>query len=363
MAARPNRPRPSADAAASATATPRAIPKATPTYPHLTRLTTTTGLYEHALGTVPRVEHGMCVDDVARALVVTSRTPEPTAQVRAMSRIYLTFLLAAQHQDGLMHNRRDPDGTWLDEPSADDQWGRALWAFGTAAAQSTDVGLASQARAGAVTAMRARSPHPRAMAYAALGAVQLLRVVPDDLSALHLLHDARLILQTAPTDRTWPWPYERLTYANAVLPEAMIAVGRALHDGDLRRHGLVLLAWLEDQQTVDGHLSVVPAGGRSPGDPRPGFDQQPIEVAALAEAGRTAHLATRDDRWTTLLERCVAWFEGDNDSAVAVRDPATGGGFDGLEVGSVNQNQGAESTLAWLSTNQLAQAIGATRSR
>lgn len=333
------------------------------TYPHLARLTTPTGLYEHALGTVPRVEHGMCVDDVARALVVTSRTPEPTAEVLAMSRTYLTFLLDAQHEDGRMHNRRAPDGSWDDEPSAEDQWGRALWAFGTAAAGSTDTQVTARARAGAATAMRARSPHPRAMAYAALGAVQLLRVLPDDPAALHMLHDARLVLRTAPTDRTWPWPYERLTYANAVLPEAMIAVGRALHDGDLRRHGLILLGWLEDQQTVDGHLSVVPAGGRSPGDTRPGFDQQPIEVAALAEAGRTAHLATRDGRWTTLLERCVAWFEGDNDSAVAVRDPATGGGFDGLEVGSVNQNQGAESTLAWLSTNQLAQAIGATRSR
>ncbi len=134
----------------------------------------------------------------------------------------------------------------------------------------------------------------------------------------------------------------------------MIAVGVALRDGALRRDGLRLLGWLEDEQTVDGHLSPVPAGGRGPHDPRPGFDQQPIEVAALAEAARTALDATRDERWAALLQRCAAWFTGENDRGLVMADEATGGGFDGLEDGSVNQNQGAESTLAWLATRELA---------
>ena len=91
-----------------------------PRYDHLAHLTTPTGLYEHALFTEPRVEHGFCVDDVARALVVTSRADDPTPGVVALSRIYLQFLLAAQTQDGLMHNRRDSDGRWLDVASTAD---------------------------------------------------------------------------------------------------------------------------------------------------------------------------------------------------------------------------------------------------
>lgn len=323
-------------------------------FDHLARLTTPLGLYEHALGTVPRVEHGMCVDDVARALVVTVRVPDPTPQVAAMARTYLAFLRAAQCDDGLMHNRRDAAGAWIDGRSAEDHWGRALWAFGTAAVCSADAALAADARRGASTALRARSVHPRSMAYAALGAAQIHRHAPDDLQARALLADAARALRPV-GGPAWPWPYGRLAYANAVLPEAMIVVGAARHDERLTRDGLDLLAWLVDQQMIDGHLSVVPAGGRGPGDARPAFAQQPIEVTALAEACHTAHLETGDERWERVVERCVAWFEGDNDCGLPVCDAATGGGFDGLEAGSVNQNQGAESTLAWLATAQLAQ--------
>lgn len=332
-------------------------------FDHLARLTTATGLYEHARGTTPRVEHGMCVDDVARGLVVTCRELDPSPQVATMAGTYLAFLRDAQRADGLMHNRRDAAGAWCDAPSTDDHWGRALWAFGTAAACSPDEALAAAARRCATEAMRARSPHPRAMAYAALGAAQLLRVAPDDAAAGALLVDVAAMLRPPLRDPSWPWPYGRLTYANAVLPEAMIVIGAARRDERLVRQGRELLAWLVDQQTLDGHLSVVPAGGRARGDARPGFDQQPIEVSALAEASRSAYLATGDERWARVVGQCVAWFEGDNDAGVPVRDAATGGGFDGLEPASVNQNQGAESTLAWLATVQLAHAVDAVDAR
>ncbi|GAA3796398.1 glycoside hydrolase family 130 protein [Cellulomonas soli] len=327
-------------------------------FDHLRTLTTATGLYEHALGTTPRIEHGMCVDDVARGLVVTTRVPEPSTQVRAMADVYLTFLLDAQAADGSMHNRRSPDGRWLDEPSTDDHWGRALWAFGTAVAHSDDPDLVVRAREGAARALAVRSVHPRAMAYAALGAAQLLGVHVEELAARRLMRDVRPLLLPGRRQTSWPWPYGRLTYANAVLPEAMIAVGDTLHDVGLRADGLALLSWLVREQTVDGHLSTVPAGGRSPGDPQPAFDQQPIEVAALAEAAWTAYGSTHERTWVEVTARCLAWFDGDNDSALPMHDRATGGGYDGLERASVNQNQGAESTLAWLSTAQLAARLG-----
>lgn len=319
-------------------------------YAHLRRLTTDSGLYEHALGTSPRFEHGMCVDDVARALVVTARAADPSLE--DLSRTYLAFLLSALRPDGRMHNRRTARGSWVDEPSTEDHWGRAIWALGTAAVGCAEPDLAERARAGAVRAMQARSPHPRAMAYAALGAVQLMRAHPERVDVRRLLHDARAVMPR-PGGGAWPWPYERLTYANAVLPEAMVAVGQALRDDGLRSDGLFLLEWLAAEQTVDGHLSVVPVGGRSAQDRRPAFDQQPIEVAALAEAAWTASRVCEDERWRVLLTRCEAWFEGANDAGLPMRDALTGGGHDGLGEDFVNLNQGAESTLAWLSTSQL----------
>lgn len=322
-------------------------------FDHLLHLSTALGVHEHALLSEPRPEHGMCVDDVARALVVTARAPEPDARVRALTATCTGFLLDALHDDGAMHNRRNLDGTWADDVSTGDHWGRALWALGTAAVHSPDAVLGLHALEGARRAMRSVSPWPRASAYAALGAALVLEVSPgDDHADRHLRH-ARTLLPRPRTDAAWPWPDDVLTYANAVVPQAMVVTGRRLGDDGLRLAGLDLLQWLVEEQTLDGHLSVVPARGRRRGDGRPAFDQQPIEVAALAEACRTAYEDTGDTRWAEVVELAAAWFEGDNDAGLEMRDARTGAGFDGLERASVNLNQGAESTLAWLSTQQL----------
>jgi hypothetical protein len=102
---------------------------------------------------------------------------------------------------------------------------------------------------------------------------------------------------------------------------------------------------------------MVPASGRGPGDIRPAFDQQPIEVATLAEAASRALQITGDNQWADVLAQCAAWFLGANDSGLPLFDLATGGGHDGLEPNSVNDNQGAESTIAALITFQLADRL------
>ena len=150
----------------------------------------------------------------------------------------------------------------------------------------------------------------------------------------------------------WPWPEPRLTYANAVLTEVMITAGSALDRPALLRRGLELLDWLLARETRNGHLSVTPVGGSGPKDRGPGFDQQPIEVAALADACARAFDVDGHGRWADGMAAARDWFLGDNDGAVLMWDPRTGGGFDGLHRCGANQNQGTESTLALLSTMQ-----------
>ena len=142
------------------------------------------------------------------------------------------------------------------------------------------------------------------------------------------------------------------TYVNAVIPRRLV-IGAGLDDDTAQHDGLRLLDWLVAQETRGEHLSVTPVGGWGTGEPRPGFDQQPIEVAALAEACWRAYELTGDARWLPPLERCVAWFAGANDIGLVLYDPVTGGGRDGLHPDRVNENQGAESTLAALATLQL----------
>jgi hypothetical protein len=329
---------------------------------HLATLSTPSGLYEHAVLTTPRRNHGFCLDDVARGLVVTSRAWEPPASVRELTRTYLRFVVAAQDDRGRFHNRRSVGGAWTDEPSVHDHWGRAIWGLGTAA-NSDESDVADVARGAADIALRARSPWPRATAYAALGAYELLRAHPGDPAALTLLADARVLLGRPAADPSWPWPHERLTYANAVLPEALIVIGAALDNDTALSDGLRLLEWLVEQETNGDHLSVTPVGGWQRGEPRPGFDQQPIEVSALAEACWRAFELTGDPSWAAVVDRCVAWFLGANDAGLALYDPRSGGGRDGLHRATVNQNQGAESSLAALATFQLGRLASATAVR
>ena len=161
------------------------------------------------------------------------------------------------------------------------------------------------------------------MAFAALGAAELLAVDPEHAAARTLLTDYAASVPAPNGDPEWPWPEPRLTYANAVLAEAMIAAGVALDDTELRQRGLDLLEWLLEFETTDGHLSPTPVGGRGAEDARPGFDQQPIEVASLADA--CARAAAVDPRaiWPEAFVAAAAWFLGANDadSSCGIRRP------------------------------------------
>lgn len=320
-------------------------------------MTDARGTFEHALFDVPRPEHGYCTDDMARVLVVAAREPKPSAEVGRLVRVSLQFLHDAQGPNGGYRNRLDAAGRWLDVPTTDDCWGRSIWALGTAVSHSADGNVRAAATAQLARPLLLRSRWPRAMAYAAIGAAEVLDVQPHQHAARRLLEVAADAMAPPRRDAEWPWPEERLRYANAVLPEGMIAAGATLERPGLVAHGLELLAWLLDHETLDGHLSVTPATGAGPGDRGPAFDQQPIEVAALAEACARAARVDGDRRWADGVADAAAWFSGNNDLGLVMRDAATGGAFDGLHADRVNLNQGAESTLALVSTLQHARQL------
>ncbi len=333
-----------------------------PVFDHLRRMTQGPGLFEHADHTEPRPEHGFCLDDVARALVVVCREPDPSPVVLGLGRTYLDFTLGAVAPDGQCHNRMRTDGTWADDPAPGDWWGRAVWGLGVAAAHGPTEEFRRRAldgfhRAGAAPV----SPFLRASAFAALGAAEVAGRHPDDEIAHDLLRDAVQIIgvpSAATVDPFWPWPERWLTYANASVAEALLVAGSMIPHEAARRHGLRLLEFLLRSETRDGHLSVTPVGGRDRAAADPGFDQQPIEVAALADACARAYDLTGQEPWRAGVKLAAAWFLGDNDAKVAMIDPLTGAGFDGLERHGRNLNQGAESTLAALSTAQQARRLG-----
>ncbi len=314
------------------------------------------GVWEHAEFSIPRVEHGYCTDDNARALIVVSRQPDPSPALVKMAGAYLKFLREARLPDGGFHNRRSSDGSWEDGVGSDDSQGRALWALGSVAGR----GPASWMREAGLELFDEQGdlhwPSPRANAFAVLGASEILLSSPDHSPAWDTLERGvdHLVMRD---DARWPWPEHRLAYDNARIPEALLAAGTLLTDDGLVETGLRLLEWLAATEFRGGHFSFTPAAGWAPGETRPGFDQQPVEAAAMADACSRAWSITGDSLWQDLVERAAQWFLGANDTGAVLYDPHTGGCGDGLGPDYTNLNQGAESTLAALAVLQQAEMI------
>lgn len=328
-----------------------------PSFDHLIEMTDSIGTFEHAEMSEPRREHGFCTDDLARVLIVVAREPQPSRAVVEMGRTAFRFVADAQGVDGRSRNRRTAAGRWQGRRGVEDCWGRSVWAFGTAVARAPDAWMRQSARSYFERGIEQRSPHVRAMAFAALGAAEVLAVDPGHTGATDLLSDAVTMIGPLGTSDGWPWPERRLAYANAALPDALLAAGHHLARPDLVDAGCTLLRWLLDRETFDGHLSPTPVDGAGPGDDAPAFDQQPIEVAALADACARAAMVTGDTWWINGVELAARWFSGDNDAASAMGNPVTGGGYDGLHAFGPNLNEGAESTIALISTIQHACAL------
>lgn len=328
-----------------------------PRFDHLTHITHDLGVWEHAEFTTPRVAHGFCTDDNARALIVVSRDDSSSRTLDDLAATYLNFVLEARTEVGTFHNRRGHDGAWLDDVGSDDSQGRALWALGVAAHRGRQPWMRDAALAAFDASTSFASPHLRANAFAALGAAEVLASDPGHPGADALLRRCAAPIVTAAQSRA-PWLEPRLTYDNARMPEALLAAGATLRDARMIRIGLRLLTWLVEAETNGDHFSFAPHGGWTIGEERPEFDQQPVEAAAMADACHRAWLVTGDAAWQARGIRAAQWLVGRNDTRGVLYDQATGGTRDGLMQGGVNANQGAESTLAGLAALQVAAILG-----
>lgn len=334
----------------------------TPTLRGLARLVDDVGLVEHADGAVAAPRFGYCTDDAGRALVLVTRLPaDPLAPAIAARAV--AFLRRCQQTDGTFVLRLGPDGRPTGHPPSDDAWGRAMW--GVAAATSVPwPDIACSASELFVTGSQHKSSYPRAAAHAVVAAATVLARDPSHPPARRLL-DANLpAVPRTGRHRCWPWPEPRLTYANALIPEAMMAGGHAAGDDETLGEGLDLLGWLVHHElAASGRFSFTPTRGAGPGERVPGgaFDQQPIEAWTMAEACARAFDLTGEPRWAALVGAAAGWFDGDNDAGAVMWDTTSGGGYDGLHAGGVNGNQGCESTLALIATCYLAWRATAAR--
>lgn len=325
---------------------------------HLNVLTDHVGILQHAKFATPDRDHGYCIDDNARALLFTAMhwsLYEDPAIIPLMHR-YLSFTLHAfNRRSRRFRNFLSYDQQWMEQVGSEDSRGRAIWGLGTVVAEAPNhsvLGLATTVFHDALHDVLTFS-HTRAIALTLLGIQQYLRRFNVDTHVRRIREQlARDLMQRYREHAVddWVWCSDILTYSNARVPHALFLAGQWLPDNEMVLMGLRSLRWLLDIQTGEqGQLSVIGNDGWYPrGGSKARFDQQPIEAMCLVQACLEAYSVTAELGWLHEARRCFEWFLGRNDLNLPLYDFRTGGGRDGLTPASVNQNQGAESTLAWL---------------
>lgn len=327
-------------------------------FDHLLRLSDSTGIFQHAIFTVPWFDHGYCADDNARALlfsVLLEGLEECPPEIRQARAGYAAFLQHAfSRETGRFRNFMGFDRQWLESHGSEDSHGRALWALGAVVGRTRSDGL----RAWAAPLFNEALPavgsftSPRAWAFAILGLHEYLRTMEGDLLAARVREEIAVRLlglwqRTATPE--WPWFEDIVAYDNPRLSHALILSGRWTGRTDMQEAGLQSLRWLMDHQRgEDGCFRPVGSNGFwRRGGPPAAFDQQPVEAAAAVAACIEAFNTTGDGHWRCEAGRAFDWFLGANDLGELLYDPATGGCRDGLHPNRTNQNQGAESTLSF----------------
>lgn len=320
---------------------------------HLRHLTDDTGVLQHGLFGFGDPLHGYTLDDNARALAVGVGLERLGVPAADLTSTYLRFVVGARRPGAWFANVLGYDRRWLDTRGTEDAQGHAVAALGLAAVLGRDPGVretASELAFPAVATLRGMSS-PRAVAHGLAGLCWLHRIdrgVDEDVTALA---DALVGLHGRYRGPGWEWYEPVLAYDNARMPIALLLAAHVTGDDRLAAIAQTTLDFLLSVVIRDDRLDLIGnRGWYRQGNPQATFDQQPVDAASVVEGCVAATVVLGDGRYAEAATVAAEWFTGRNRGNRALLDPITWACADGLQDGSVNRNQGAESALAPLQT-------------
>lgn len=330
---------------------------------HIKKMTTDFGMIQFSIINQPDITSGFTLDDNARALIALCQHYELQSEDEAINYIhtYFNFIKFCQQHDGSFLNYVDVNKNFTSqnlEVNLDDSNGRAVWALGYMASLNNRLPqkLQNEARAVMDKALHyVKAIHStRAMAFIIKGLYYRNKknISQQDLPLLHQLASRLAKMFKHESDANWQWFESYLTYANSILPEAMLCAWMITGENEYKDISKTAFDFLLSKIFTQGSINVIsnktwlqrnkvqltkPVGG-----------EQPIDVAYTIIALAKFYEVFNEDSYKQKQETAFSWFIGGNHLHQIVYNPCTGGCYDGVEAASVNLNQGAESTVSYL---------------
>lgn len=326
------------------------------TFSHIKRLTDDTGIIQHAEFGIPNLKEGYCLDDNARALLMTAMEhfKHKTEDTVNLMPIYLSFISYMQNNDGSFRNFLSFSRNYLDEIGSEDSFGRAIWALGYLIKNSPDESYFQVSR----EIFRRSVPyfkklkHLRGIANTIIGISYYMWRFPDDENMKALMHNlTNMIVNKYNSEKSddWKWFEDILTYDNAIIPLALFHAAEVFRDNVFLKVALESSEFLESATMKKRYFKPVGSKGwyRKGGNCAL-FAQQSLDVMGMVLLYFKAYELTKDRKYLDKMFISYMWYLGKNTLGLPVYDYESGGCNDGLEEYGLNRNQGAESTIAYL---------------
>lgn len=331
---------------------------------HITKLTTNDGIVQFSNHNQPDIESGYTLDDNARALIALCQHFELTRDQTDLPfiTIYLSFIKYCVQPDGSCLNYVNASGSFSQqqnqEENLEDANGRAVWALGYLISMGSILPDEFIAEAEDIVQRMVPYAHnlhsTRAMAFIIKGLYYSTRKNPSvrHIRLIELLANRLVQMYRHETDNEWQWFESYLTYANSVLPQALLcawlATGNKVYKEIAQSSFHFLLSRIYRGNSINvisnkhwlskEHAAYPPVTG----------GEQPIDVAYTIIALQQFYTVFRNEDYKSKMFVAFNWFLGDNHLHQIMYNPRTGGCYDGLEEHNVNLNQGAESTVSYL---------------
>lgn len=324
---------------------------------HLKKLTDDTGIIQHAFYSVPNKKSGYTLDDNARALIFTVKyyKQHKDKDIFSLINTYLSFVHYAYLNNGKFHNFMSYDRHWLDEIGSEDSIGRAIWSLGYTYYSQIDILISEMAKnlfddviskIGSMNSLRAK-------AFILMGLYWYYRINPrkDIIEKINEFANSLLEHYNKTSTSSWGWFEPYLTYANGRLPQSLFYAYEITRDKSYLEVATKSINFLTDILIIDDELVLI---GNEEWYEKDGiralYDQQPIDAGCMVEVFITAYRITKQKHYYDKAWMSFKWFFGKNSSKQVMYDSVNGGCFDGLPASGLNRNQGAESTLVYLSS-------------